>query len=162
MERGDDQEPGLAVGSAHRVAGQGPGCGQQDGGAQEQRAADAGRRCPPKSDGGEQDGKPGRDADDAGDPDRRADQGGDWPARVVGQRRRQHGEHAGLREDGGECAGEREREGPIEGAGRPSLRVAVAAQHDEREDGTAERDGLANEPGGAQPQQHERDQCTPR
>ena len=122
---------------------------------------DAGRRCPPKSNGGEQDGKPGRDADDAGDPDRRADQGGDWPARVVGQRRRQHGEHAGLREDGDERAGAREREGPIEGAGRASL-SAVAAQHDEREDRTAERDGLANEPGCAQPQQHERDQGTPR
>jgi hypothetical protein len=84
------------------------------------------------------------------------------PARVVGQRRRQHGEHAGLREDSGECAGKREHEGPIEGAGRASLRVAVAPQYDEREDGTAERDALANEPGGAQPQQHEGDQCSPR
>jgi hypothetical protein len=87
---------------------------------------------------------------------------GDWPARVVGQRRRQHGERAGLREDGDERAGSGEREGPIEGAGRASLTVAVAAQHDEREDRTAERDGLPNEPGCAQPQQQDRDQGRPR
>ena len=49
MERGDGQEPDPAIGSAHRVAGQGPGYGQQDGGAQEQCAAHAGRRRPAKT-----------------------------------------------------------------------------------------------------------------
>ncbi|PYN20164.1 MAG: hypothetical protein DMD99_23440 [Candidatus Rokuibacteriota bacterium] len=90
----------------------------------------------------------------------RAEQGGGWPARVVvGQRRRQRGEHADLREHGDERAGSGEREGPIEGAGRASL--GLAPQHHERKHGTSEGDALADEPGCAQPQQDERDHGTP-
>ena len=82
------------------------------------------------------------------------------PACPVGQRCREHGEQARLREDGDRGGGPGEDQDAIESMSRRSR--GRAGQHDEREHRAAERDGLAREPGGAQPQQHERDHGTSR
>ena len=142
------------------MARQSPGAGEKNARAQEQRAADAGRRrLTKRDDRGDRD-EPNRDAGEAGGPDRGAEQGGQRPARAVdGQRLRERGEQSGLRENHHERADAGKRKGVLEGASR-ALR-GLAVQHDQREDRAAESDRVADEPGRSQPQEHERDHDSP-
>jgi hypothetical protein len=90
-----------------------------------------------------------RDADETDHADRRVQHGAQRPALVVSHGLGEDDEHARLRGGGEEGAPSDEGKDAIERAGR--IRGARWAHHRDREDGTADRDGLAHEPDRAQP-----------
>ncbi len=149
MERAHGHEPDAAVDAAHGMAGERPGESEERAAAHEQRPQRGRARMATEHvrDRGARERH--RDADEADHAHRRVQHGAQRPARVVSHGAGEDDEHAHLRGGGEEGAPGDEGEDAIEGAGR--IRRARRSHHRHCEDGTADRDGLAHEPDGAQP-----------